>query len=360
MQVKNGLPPGSGVTGMVARGSFVFAAAGYIYRSSNNGSSWEQTSNGISLPYIGTISAGSNALYAGSMLGGVYVSTNDGANWTGPGTGLPGFGGVNTILVDGTILWAGIQSNGVYRSTDNGATWTAASNGLPAFNRNVSSLARSGSNLFCGLAAASGSSVYLSTDNGANWSSASNGIPAGSYCFTVYSVGQFVFAGFNYSGTGVASGIYRTSDNGANWSPVNTGLPDPSSVNAIAVMGTNMYASYLGVWKRPLSQVTDVREIVTGLPQESSLEQNYPNPFNPTTTIHFSVESASGRKGDPARVTLKVYDVLGHEVATLVNENLQPGSYEVRFNAEGFASGVYFYRLTAGKFTESKRMVLLR
>jgi hypothetical protein len=351
---------------MAALGSFVFAAAGYIYRSSNNGSSWEQTSNGISLPYISTISAGSSALYAGSILGGVYVSTNDGANWTGPGTGLPGFTGVNAILVDGTTLWAGIQSNGMYRSTDNGATWTAASNGLPAFSRNVSSIVRSGSNLFCGLSAASGSSVYVSTDNGANWSSASNGIPAGSYCFTLYSVGQFVFAGFNYSGTGVASGIYRTSDNGANWSPINTGLPDPSSVNAIAVIGTNMYASYLGVWKRPLSQVTDVREIASGLPQEFSLEQNYPNPFNPSTHIRFSVrgsgfENGSGFTVQGSRlVTLKVYDVLGREVATLMNENLQPGSYEVTFDATGLASGVYLYRLTASGFTGAKRMVLMR
>jgi hypothetical protein len=98
--------------------------------------------------------------------------------------------------------------------------------------------------------------------------------------------------------------------------------------------------------------------------------QNYPNPFNPTTTIKFSVESAKGRMGDPARVTLKVYDVLGREVATLVNDNLQPGSYEVTFSAEGgsasggdaagLASGVYLYRLQAGEFTQTKRMMLMR
>ena len=96
------------------------------------------------------------------------------------------------------------------------------------------------------------------------------------------------------------------------------------------------------------------------VPLEFELFQNYPNPFNPTTTIKFSVESASGRTGDPARVTLKVYDVLGRDVATLVNDNLPPGSYEVTFNAEGLASGVYFYRLRAGEFTHTKRMVLMK
>lgn len=353
MQVNNGLPPGTGVNGMAARGSYVFAAGGYIYRSSNNGSSWEQASNGISLPYISTIAAGTSALYAGSILGGVYVSTNDGANWTGPGSGLPGFGGVNTIYVDGTTIWAGISSNGIYRSTDNGATWAARSNGLPAFSRNVSSITRSGSTLFAGLTSSATGCVYVSTDNGANWTSASTGIPASSYCFALYSVGQFVFAGFNYSGTGDASGIYRTSDNGASWSPVNTGLPDPCSVNAFAVMGTNLYASYLGVWQRSLSQITGVREVGSDVPERFSLEQNSPNPFNPHTNIRFMIV-------DYGFVLLKVYDVLGREVATLVNHEMQPGSYEITWDANGLASGTYIYRLQAGSVVAAKTMTLIR
>jgi len=97
-----------------------------------------------------------------------------------------------------------------------------------------------------------------------------------------------------------------------------------------------------------------------GLQAQYRLHQNYPNPFNPTTTIKFSVESAKGRTGDPARVTLKVYDMLGREVRTLVNDNLPPGSYEVTFDAAGLASGVYVYQLRAGEFTQTKRMMLMR
>jgi hypothetical protein len=84
-----------------------------------------------------------------------------------------------------------------------------------------------------------------------------------------------------------------------------------------------------------------------------SLAQNYPNPFNPSTAVDFSLEA-------PAQVTLKVCDVLGREVATLVNERKEPGSYTVRFSGEGLASGVYFYRLEAGSLTATRKMVLLK
>jgi hypothetical protein len=89
------------------------------------------------------------------------------------------------------------------------------------------------------------------------------------------------------------------------------------------------------------------------VPAEFVLEQNYPNPFNPATRIPFAVRGSGF-------VSLKVYDVLGREVRTLVNENLPPGSYEVTFDAEGLASGVYIYRLTAGEFRASRRMMLVR
>ncbi|MDL1893779.1 T9SS type A sorting domain-containing protein, partial [Sphingobacteriales bacterium CHB3] len=86
---------------------------------------------------------------------------------------------------------------------------------------------------------------------------------------------------------------------------------------------------------------------------EFSLAQNYPNPFNATTHIRYSIQ-ASGF------TLLKVYDVLGREVATLVKEVKAPGTYNVTWNADGMASGVYFYRLQAGEFTQTKRLMLLR
>jgi hypothetical protein len=106
-----------------------------------------------------------------------------------------------------------------------------------------------------------------------------------------------------------------------------------------------------------VSSVTSVDE---GAPRVFQLQQNYPNPFNPATHIPFSVRG-SGFEGSGSEFTsLKVYDILGREVRTLVNENLQPGSYEVTFDASGLPSGVYLYRLTAGGFTATKQMLLLK
>ncbi len=93
------------------------------------------------------------------------------------------------------------------------------------------------------------------------------------------------------------------------------------------------------------------------IPDRFSLEQNYPNPFNPSTTIRFGIPS--GVSADDA-TTLKVFDVVGREVATLVSEKLSAGVYAVKFETGGLASGIYLYRLTAGKFVETKRMLLLK
>ena len=89
------------------------------------------------------------------------------------------------------------------------------------------------------------------------------------------------------------------------------------------------------------------------IPRVYSLSQNYPNPFNPVTSIKYSIPKQS-------LVRLVVYDILGREITTLVNEMKQPGNYNVSFDASGYASGVYFYRIQAGDFTDVKKMVLIK
>ena len=91
----------------------------------------------------------------------------------------------------------------------------------------------------------------------------------------------------------------------------------------------------------------------SSIPDKFELSQNYPNPFNPTTNINFSISNAQF-------VTLKIYDMLGKEIATLVNEKLNAGSYKVNWNASAISSGVYYYRITAGNFVETKKMILLK
>jgi len=99
--------------------------------------------------------------------------------------------------------------------------------------------------------------------------------------------------------------------------------------------------------------MTDVEQIRTEMPDKYFLNQNYPNPFNPSTTISFSIPTSEF-------VTLKVYDVLGREVATLANENLTAGSYSYNFDANNLTSGVDLYKLQAGKYNEMKKLVLTK
>jgi hypothetical protein len=89
------------------------------------------------------------------------------------------------------------------------------------------------------------------------------------------------------------------------------------------------------------------------IPETNTLLQNYPNPFNPVTVIRYSLHRNQ-------EVSLKIFDVLGKEVATLVNQIQNAGFYEVDFDGKGFSGGIYFYRLAAGDYTDSKRMVLLK
>jgi hypothetical protein len=119
------------------------------------------------------------------------------------------------------------------------------------------------------------------------------------------------------------------------------------------VSGTN--AQGTGLW----SEVWRYRTVLTsveqtsGLPTEYALHQNYPNPFNPLTTISFSLP-------EQEKVTLRIYDVLGREVATLIDDTLQPGEYRTQFDASGVSSGVYFYRLIAGGYVSTKKMSVVK
>ncbi len=107
--------------------------------------------------------------------------------------------------------------------------------------------------------------------------------------------------------------------------------------------------------------VTGVNNKTSNTPISFKLSQNYPNPFNPTTTIQYAVPSAeTGHAPSLRQVVLKVFDILGREVATLVNQRQNPGQYQVTFNAGNLASGTYFYRLRAGDFVQVKKMLLLK
>ena len=120
--------------------------------------------------------------------------------------------------------------------------------------------------------------------------------------------------------------------------------------------GDNLYAKYIGA-NGVLGGVTSIEDENYYQPNNFYLAQNYPNPFNPSTKINFSIPNVGAGL---ALSVLKVYDVLGNEVATLVDEYRSAGSYEVEFDASKLSSGVYFYRLQAGTYVQSKKMTLIK
>jgi len=151
------------------------------------------------------------------------------------------------------------------------------------------------------------------------------------------------------------SGIYRSTNSGDTWEATNTGLTllatkglciDSAGVLFLGVAGQVFRSSKTVV-------ITSASEAYTIVPQEFFLEQNYPNPFNPSTTLRFSLSR-------PGYVTLKVFNVLGEAVATLLDGQLNQGWYTERWDALDHPSGIYFCRLQVSRIVQTRKLVLIK
>ncbi len=153
--------------------------------------------------------------------------------------------------------------------------------------------------------------------------------------------------------------IQKSSDN-SNWNKVGfvTGHGTTSEVHNYSFIDANPLTgiSYYRLKQIDFdgtSEYSNIIEIIYGTVADYSLEQNYPNPFNPTTKINYSIKE----KGN---VELRIFDLLGSEIATLVSEEKEPGNYEVYFDASNLSSGVYLYTLKAGSFVQTRKMLLMK
>jgi photosystem II stability/assembly factor-like uncharacterized protein len=158
-----------------------------------------------------------------------------------------------------------------------------------------------------------------------------------------------------------AGQIFRTNDGGETWETQLDTVKN-FSFKKIIILKKDKVAYVLGVnpgnnnatlLRADLSNITGVEENKQAIPEKYNLAQNYPNPFNPTTSIEYQVSRLE-------MVTLKIYDILGNEIATLVNETKLPGTYKVNFNGNQLASGVYIYRIQAGRFSNIKKLILMK
>jgi hypothetical protein len=267
--------------------------------------------------------------------GGVYLSTNSGDSWSNKG-----LQNITAIFANGTIIYAVMANAILVVSTDLGSTWNTLS--APPVN----ALAFRASEMFVGSPAG----VFRSFNQGKHWEQISTGLAGSALLINSLVVcGTNVFAGTNL-------GVYVLNIDDTSWTAVNTGLPSTSGpVYHLAATDSDIYAGFSGtVWKRPISDmITAFKPPLVNTPTTFSLFQNYPNPFNPTTVISYQL---------PAKtiVTLTVYDMLGRLVRTLIEEPQNVGIHSLTFNATSLSSGVYFYKLTAGSFVETKKLILIK
>jgi photosystem II stability/assembly factor-like uncharacterized protein len=201
------------------------------------------------------------------------------------------------------------------------------------------------------VAVGSGGRIYKSTDIGATWQQKTSGTTNNLRSIYFHSPDSGVVVGDN--GT-----IRLTTNGGESWF-TNGFLNSPATRNyrSVSLMHRNnktftaVSDTMFFVSEEPLT--VGINPLSFEVPGYFSLSQNYPNPFNPTTNIKFAIPKA-------AFVKLTVFDMLGREVETLVNENLNAGTYNADWNASKFSSGVYFYKIQTGSFSEIKRMILVK
>ena len=341
---------------------FSTTASGVI-RSLNNGIDWTIVNDGIPSSYIPKLRAlgiADNKLFAGFYginsfprgswgEGGIYVSTNDGYSWSSFNSGLPTQYSVPvpvyTITAKDNIIIL-YTTEGRYSLIND--TWVNIDNGFPTdtyissiviFNENIIFLTNSG--------------LFISYDKGVTKQEFSNGFPDWLYYYTsIFVYDETLYAISSEENTAV----YKLT--GDQWNEVDFPMPENVRFSSFEAGGANLYAGTYdnGIWRYDPtpSGNNDVAQNVFSY----KLNQNYPNPFNPTTKIKYSIPNVG--TSFMKFVQLKVYDVIGNEIATLVNEQKPAGEYEIEFDASNLPSGVYFYQIKAGSFVETKKMILLR
>jgi photosystem II stability/assembly factor-like uncharacterized protein len=312
--------------GTFYRMQFIDANTGWIslseglLKSTNSGSNWSFCSN-LYLNSFFFIDV--NTGWGITSPGNINKTTNGGLNWYYQYSN-PGYGLRFITFNNSNTGWACGYPPNIFKTTNAGTNWIAY--GTPAtFHISNIRFADSLNGWFCTLSGI----IFHSTNGGINWTE--------QYSIADYSL---TILAFPNELTGYSFGTYAAVHD---------------HVNNILLKTTT-------------GGVVFVQNTSTEIPDKFSLSQNYPNPFNPVTKITFQIPLSRGvsarlRNGQEGRgvlVRLSIYDALGREVTTLVNEGLSPGTYEVEWDASNYPSGVYFYKLFTGDYMETRKMVLIK
>ena len=352
-QVKTGMKDTIVMALAAGSGGYLYAGTSGtdgMYRSTDAGAHWakvivDTTSN---RSRVGAFCIDANGQLLAASGGALGISTDNGAHWDliniGGGGGGFGRGGISSIASNSSGLLFGGTGSGIFRSTDHGQSWENKSNGLQDSSV-LSVCVDQNDYVFVGT---NGGGVYGSQDYGQSWSRIDSGfINAYIHTIAVNSVGDV------YVGT-EGGGVYRSRDEGDTWEALSTGLTNFNIQSfAFDSLGTGFVATLGSGVSRSAHSTTPVKASPVELPREARLDQNYPNPFNPSTVIRYQLP-------DRRTVSLKVYSLLGTELATLVDGIQDAGDKSIVWNASGMPSGIYFCKLIAGDRSEVRKMTLLR
>jgi photosystem II stability/assembly factor-like uncharacterized protein len=310
-----------------------------FFQSTDDGITWNTfTPAGIPADAaIWSIVKINTTLFAGTT-GAVYKSTDNGITWTEMGTGIAADARITSIVASGNNLFAGSACNGVFKLTNNGTSWTAINTNLT--DTHISQLLVSDNKLF----AVTLSSVFISDNGGTSWAADPSGLRKVNCLVAVN--GQII------AGTD-DDGAYLSDNNGATWTSFSTGMPADTRIWSLAINCDGIFAgTSSGIWFISSPIETNVETEISA-PSTLALKQNYPNPFRSSTNISFSIPAKSF-------VSLKIYDRLGREVATIFSEEMSAGQYTRKWDAANISGGIYFYRLQSGSWSETKKLTLLR
>jgi len=274
-----------------------------------------------------------NAYIIGSNV--FFRTANGGNNWTQ----ITGWGG-NYLYF--TSLSTGFYAAGdqISKTINQGTNWTMVYAGTTGLGKVMFP------NSFTGYAGAGNGTFIKTTNEGNNWLLLSTGISS-DLTDTYFNDG---LTGYMIGNNGT---VVNTTNGGGNWSSQNSGVLGSLSEIQFTDYNNGWIVGSNGVILHTTNGGVGIKQISENIPASSELMQNYPNPFNPSTIIRYQITKNEF-------VSLKIFNITGSELATLVKEKQTPGTYEVTFDGSDFSSGVYFYKLVTEGFSEIKKMVFIK
>jgi photosystem II stability/assembly factor-like uncharacterized protein len=338
-------------------GEGVYSGNAKLLKTTNGGLNWEvvltTSQNGGHFTGLAFTKINGN-LFGLAIAERIYRSSNFGVNWIELNPGVNGVSNAhNSLTIVDNDFYAFGLNNGAARirlTTNNAVNWVTQNLNISG---NYTSAIAYHSNKLIGIGATSSSLPLISrtTDGGVSWNTINVGSGVSGSCYFYWVPATPVVYLLAANGT-----IKKSTDNGINWviTPVPSGVTNLYHFDFI--QSANIVYGYAVSSNGDVIKLVDTLDILTGINNNNSplrfeLKQNYPNPFNPITTIKYSI-------ADNNFVTLKIFDILGREVKTAVNEYKTSGNYEINFNASELSSGIYYYTLRAGSYTDTKKMII--